>query len=344
MTNKLIEFSENNKILEVKNLKTYFYTDDGIVKAVDGVSFDLKVGETLGIVGETGCGKSVTALSILGLIPKPRGKIIEGEIIFNGKNLLKMSAREMQNFRGNRISMIFQDPMTSLNPVYTIGNQVMESIIAHRKMSKKDIKKESLRLLEMVGIPEPRRRFNSYPHEFSGGMSQRVMIAMAIANSPSILIADEPTTALDVTIQAQILELMDELKEKTKSSIIIITHDLGVVAKYAARVMVMYAGKPVEFSNVDNIFYKPLHPYTIGLMKSITRLDEEKRESLKPIEGSPPSLIDLPKGCTFRVRCKYAIEQCKKTFPPLIEIEKEHYVSCYRASDFLEGILERFNN
>jgi oligopeptide/dipeptide ABC transporter ATP-binding protein len=339
-----MSFLENNKILEVKNLKTFFYTDDGIVKAVDGVSFDLKVGETLGIVGETGCGKSVTALSILRLIPQPRGKIVEGEIIFDGKNILKMNNKELQNFRGNRISMIFQDPMTSLNPVYTIGNQIMEAILVHRKMDKKMVKKESLKLLEMVGISEPVRRFSSYPHEFSGGMRQRVMIAMAIANNPSILIADEPTTALDVTVQAQILELMDELKSKTNSSIIIITHDLGVVAKYASRVMVMYAGKPVEFSNIDNIFYKPMHPYTIGLMKSITRLDEEKRESLKPIEGSPPSLIDLPEGCTFRVRCKYAIEQCKKTFPPLVEIEKEHYVSCYRAKDFLEGILERFSN
>jgi oligopeptide transport system ATP-binding protein len=339
-----MSFLENKKILEVKNLKTFFYTDDGIVKAVDGVSFDLEIGETLGIVGETGSGKSVTALSILKLIPQPRGKIVEGEIIFDGKNILKMNNKELQNFRGNRISMIFQDPMTSLNPVYTIGNQIMEAILVHRKMDKKSAKKESLELLEMVGISEPVRRFSSYPHEFSGGMRQRVMIAMAIANNPSILIADEPTTALDVTIQAQILELMDELKTKTNSSIIIITHDLGVVAKYASRVMVMYAGKPVEFSNIDNIFYKPMHPYTIGLMKSITRLDEEKRESLKPIEGSPPSLIDLPRGCSFRVRCKYAIEQCKKIFPPLVEIEKEHYVSCYRAKDFLEGILERFSN
>jgi oligopeptide/dipeptide ABC transporter ATP-binding protein len=336
--------TEVNTILEIKNLKTYFFTDDGIVKAVDGVSFDLKTGETLGIVGETGCGKSVTALSILRLIPQPRGKIVEGEILFEGRNILNMSNRELQNFRGNRISMIFQDPMTSLNPVYTIGNQIMESIITHRKLSKKDSKQESLKLLEMVGIPEPFRRFNSYPHEFSGGMRQRVMIAMAIANNPSILIADEPTTALDVTIQAQILELMDELKSRTNSSIIIITHDLGVVAKYASRVMVMYAGRPVEFSNVDNIFYKPLHPYTIGLMKSITRLDEEKRKSLKPIEGLPPSLINLPQGCSFRARCKYADERCKEKYPSLEEIEKDHFVSCYRAGDFLEGILERFSN
>ncbi len=336
-----MDISDNNKILDVKNLKTYFYTDAGVVKAVDGVSFDLKIMETLGIVGETGSGKSVTALSILRLIPQPPGKIVEGEIIFDGKNILKMNQKELQGFRGNRISMIFQDPMTSLNPVYTIGNQLMEAIITHRKVTKKDAIKESIRLLELVGIPDPDRRLNNYPHEFSGGMRQRAMIAMAIANSPSILIADEPTTALDVTIQAQILELIDELKAKTNSSIIIITHDLGVVAKYAERVMVMYAGKPVEFSDVNTIFYRPCHPYTLGLMKSITRLDEEKKEKLKPIEGTPPSLIDLPKGCTFRRRCIYSIEECKKAYPDFVEIEKGHAAACYRAAEFLSGSLSR---
>ena len=336
-----MDSSGNNKILEVRNLKTYFYTGGGVVKAVDGVSFDLKVMETLGIVGETGSGKSVTALSILRLIPQPPGKIVEGEIIFDGKNILDMDKKELQDFRGNRISMIFQDPMTSLNPVFTIGNQIMEAILAHRKVTKNEAREESYRLLELVGIPDIKRRFESYPHEFSGGMRQRVMIAMAIANSPSILIADEPTTALDVTIQAQILELMDELKEKTKSSIIIITHDLGVVAKYADRVMVMYAGKPVEFSQVDNIFYNPLHPYTIGLMRSIARLDHEKKEKLKPIEGTPPSLIDLPEGCVFRVRCEYAVDECKLKYPPLSEIEPGHFVSCFRANEFLSGSLVR---
>ena len=338
-----MNISKNNKILEVKNLKTFFYTNNGVVKAVDGVSFDLKFGETLGIVGETGSGKSVTALSILSLIPQPPGKIVDGEILFDGKDLLKMSNRKLQNYRGNRISMIFQDPMTSLNPVYTIGNQIMESITVHRKLKKKDIIKESLKLLEMVEIPEPIKRLNSYPHEFSGGMRQRVMIAMAIANSPSILIADEPTTALDVTIQAQILELMDSVKIKTNSSIIIITHDLGVVAKYASRVMVMYAGKPVEFSTVNNIFYSPLHPYTMGLMESITRLDEEKKEKLKPIKGSPPSLIDLPEGCIFRVRCKYVIDKCRKKYPPLIEAIKGHKVACHRAYEFLKGNLKNID-
>lgn len=338
-----MDISKNNKILEVKNLKTFFYTDAGVVKAVDGISFDLKFGETLGIVGETGSGKSVTALSILRLIPQPPGKIVDGEILFDGKDLLKVSNRELQNYRGNRISMIFQDPMTSLNPVYTIGNQIMESITIHRKLKKKDIIKESLKLLEMVEIPEPMKRLNNYPHEFSGGMRQRVMIAMAIANSPSILIADEPTTALDVTIQAQILELMESVKIKTNSSIIIITHDLGVVAKYASRVMVMYAGKPVEFSTVNNIFYRPLHPYTMGLMESITRLDEEKKEELKPIKGSPPSLMDLPEGCIFRVRCKYVIDKCRKKYPPLIEAIKGHKVACHRAYEFLKGNLKNID-
>jgi oligopeptide/dipeptide ABC transporter ATP-binding protein len=333
--------SKNNKILDVKNLKTYFYTDSGVVKAVDGVSFDLKISETLGIVGETGSGKSVTALSILRLIPQPPGKIVDGEIIFDGRNILEMNQKELQNFRGNKISMIFQDPMTSLNPVYTIGNQLMEAIITHRKITKKEARKESLRLLELVGIPDPERRISSYPHEFSGGMRQRSMIAMAIANSPSILIADEPTTALDVTIQAQILELMDELKDQTNSSIIIITHDLGVVAKYAERVMVMYAGKPIEFSDVNTIFYKSCHPYTLGLMKSITRLDETRREKLKPIEGTPPSLIDLPRGCTFKRRCEYAIKDCSKSYPDFIEIDKDHFVACYRAKEFLSDSILR---
>lgn len=331
----------NSKILEVKNLKTYFYTHEGVVKAVDGVSFDLKVGETIGIVGETGSGKSVTALSILGLIPQPPGKIIDGEVLFDGKDLLKMDARELQKYRGNRISFIFQDPMTSLNPVFTIGNQLMESIVIHRKMKKREAMEECIKLLGMVGIPEPEKRLGSYPHEFSGGMRQRVMIAMAIANSPSVLIADEPTTALDVTIQAQILELIDELKTKTRSSVILITHDLGVIAKYANRVMVMYAGKAVEFSTVDNIYYNPLHPYTMGLMGSVSRLDEVERGKLKSIKGLPPSLIDLPEGCAFHVRCDYVKDYCEKELPPLVEIEKGHLVSCYRAKEFKEGSLKR---
>lgn len=334
--------SENNKVLEVKDLKTYFYTDEGVVKAVDGISFDLTCNETLGIVGETGSGKSVTALSILRLIPQPLGKIINGQIIFDGKDLLKLDLKSLQSYRGNRISMIFQDPMTSLNPVYTIGDQIMESVIIHQKLDKKSAKKEAIRLLEIVGIAEVRKCLACYPHEFSGGMRQRVMIAMAIANSPDILIADEPTTALDVTIQAQILELIDELKHKMNSSIILITHDLGVVAKYADRVMVMYAGKTVEFSSVDNIYYRPLHPYTIGLMNSIARLDEDKKGKLKPIEGLPPSLIDLPKGCTFRDRCVYGKDECRgRDYPPLIEIEEKHFVACTRSKEILENKIKQ---
>ena len=332
---------EENKVLQVKDLKTYFYTDNGTVKAVDGVSFDLIKGETLGIVGETGSGKSVMALSILRLIPQPPGKIVGGRILFDGKDLLKVDLKTLQSYRGNRIAMIFQDPMASLNPVYTIGNQVIEAVVIHQKINKINAKKEAIKLLEIVGIAEPRRRMASYPHEFSGGMLQRVLIAMAIANKPDILIADEPTTALDVTVQAQILELLEDIKSKTNSSIILITHDLGVVAKYAERVMVMYAGKTVEFSSVDNIFYNPLHPYTIGLMNSITRLDEKRKEKLKPIIGAPPSLIDLPANCTFKGRCSFKNGNCDEDYPPLVEIEEKHFAACYRAVDILKDRIQK---
>ncbi len=329
--------ANSDKILEVRNLKTYFYTHDGVVKAVDGISFNLKKGEVLGIVGETGSGKSVTALSILNLIPNPPGKIVEGQIIFDGIDMVCLNRRMIQKYRGNRISMIFQDPMTSLNPVYSIGNQIMESILVHQKIGRSRARQRTEELLDMVGIAEPARRFNSYPHELSGGMRQRVMVAMALANSPSILIADEPTTALDVTIQAQILELMVKLKDRTDSSIIIITHDLGIVAKYAARVMVMYGGKAVEFSDINSIFYEPLHPYTMGLMGSIARLDKKKRKRLQAIEGSPPSLIDLPPGCVFYSRCKYALDMCALSYPSLEQLKPGHDVACYRSREFLGG-------
>lgn len=327
----------NNKILEVRNLKIFFYTDNGVVKAVDGISFDLMKGETLAIVGETGSGKSVTALSMLRLIKEPPGRIVEGEIIFDGKDLLKLKEKELEGYRGKRISMIFQDPMTSLNPVYTIGNQVTESLEIHRNLSKNEIRKETIKLLEMTGIPEAGKRLAGYPHEFSGGMRQRVMIAIAIANSPDILIADEPTTALDVTIQAQILELINDIKERSGSSVILITHDLGVVAKYADRVVVMYAGKAVELASVDDLFYNPLHPYTIGLMNSMTRPDKSRKDRLKPIAGSPPSAINLPEGCVFRKRCSYRRDYCGDSYPPLVEVADKHFSACYRAGEIQEG-------
>lgn len=320
----------------MKNLKTYFYTDEGVVKAVDGLSFDLFSGETLGIVGETGSGKSITALSILGLIPKPTGKILEGEICFKGQNIIKMNKNELRKIRGDRISMIFQDPMTSLNPVYTIGNQLIEAILVHQNISRKQAVKKAIELMETVGMAEPSRRLRSYPHEFSGGMRQRVMIAMAIANSPDILIADEPTTALDVTIQAQILELIDGLKIKTNSSVILITHDLGVIAKYASRVLVMYAGRPIEFTNVNNIFYHPAHPYTIGLINSIAKLNAQKKDRLKPIKGSPPSLIDLPRGCAFQPRCAYALDRCSQEYPSLVKVREEQFAACFRSQELLK--------
>ncbi len=320
----------------MKNLKTYFYTDEGVVKAVDGLSFDLFSGETLGIVGETGSGKSITALSILGLIPKPTGKILEGEICFKGQNIIKMNKNELRKIRGDRISMIFQDPMTSLNPVYTIGNQLIEAILVHQNISRKQAVKKAIELMETVGMAEPSRRLRSYPHKFSGGMRQRVMIAMAIANSPDILIADEPTTALDVTIQAQILELIDGLKIKTNSSVILITHDLGVIAKYASRVLVMYAGRPIEFTNVNNIFYHPAHPYTIGLINSIAKLNAQKKDRLKPIKGSPPSLIDLPRGCAFQPRCAYALDRCSQEYPSLVKVREEQFAACFRSQELLK--------
>lgn len=315
-----------DKVLEIKNLKTYFYANNKEIKAVDGVDLAIHQGETLALVGESGSGKSITSLSIMKLIPQPPGKIVEGEILFEGKNLIDLSDREMNRIRGNRIAMIFQEPMTSLNPVFTIGNQIMEPLRLHRKMSKDQALKRTIELLELVGFGRANQIVNEYPHQLSGGMRQRAMIAMAMANHPALLIADEPTTALDVTIQAQILDLMRELKEKTGTSILLITHDLGVVAEMADRVAVMYAGQIVEEADVETLFANPKHPYTIGLMRSIPRLNEEK-ERLESIPGMVPPAYDFPIGCRFAPRCKFAREECKQE-QDLRQIGAGHKVRC----------------
>ncbi|MCL2525545.1 MAG: ABC transporter ATP-binding protein [Coriobacteriia bacterium] len=324
-------------LLEVDDLKMYFHTRDGVVKAVNGVSYKLDAGKTLGIVGESGSGKSVTAMTLMGLINMPPGKIEGGDALYRGKSLITASEKAMRQIRGNKIAMIFQDPMTSLNPVYKIGRQLAEPLRIHKGMSKKEAWEHAVELLRMVGIPHPDQRVKEYPHQFSGGMRQRVMIAMALACDPDILIADEPTTALDVTIQAQIIQLMQELQKKSNSAIIMITHDLGVVADMADDVLVMYAGRPVEFGSVNEVFYNPSHPYTWGLMGSLPRSasDLAEKNELQPIEGLPPSLIDLPTGCPFHPRCPYAREICAHAEPPVVEISdgsgRPHTASCHFA-------------
>jgi oligopeptide/dipeptide ABC transporter ATP-binding protein len=318
-------------LLEVKNLKTYFYTMDGIVKAVDGVSYDLEEGETLGLVGESGCGKSVSALSIMGLIPYPPGRVEEGEAIFEGEDLLKLPREEMRRVRGRKIAMVFQEPMTSLNPVLTIERQLTEALQVHLGMDRPDAVQRALALLERVGISDPERRLRQYPHQFSGGMRQRMMIAMALSCEPRLIIADEPTTAVDVTIQAQILELMKSLTQEAGVSLIIITHNLGVVARYADRVNVMYAGRIIERGSAMEIYGHPRHPYTIGLLHSVPRLDQPRKEKLDPIEGQPPDLANLPDGCPFRDRCRYSIDQCAVEFPPYLPISEGHVSACWVA-------------
>ena len=303
-------------ILQVEDLRTYFNTDDGIVKAVDGVSFDLHRGETLGIVGESGCGKSVSNLSIMKLIPSPPGKIVGGKAFLEGKDIFKMSQDKVRRLRGNRISMIFQDPMTSLNPFLKISTQMVETIMLHQRLEKHKAKEKAVEMLKLVGIPHPDKRVDDYPHQFSGGMRQRVMIAMALSCNPEILIADEPTSALDVTIQAQILEIIKELSVKFGTAVIMITHDLGVVAGTCDRINVMYAGKVVEKGSVDEIFKGPKHPYTKGLIHSVPRLDEPGKNRLFSISGQPPNLIDLPDMCPFHPRCEYVMDICKQKHPP----------------------------
>ncbi len=315
-----------NKLLEIKNLKTYFYSDKREIKAVDGVDLSINHGETVALVGESGSGKSITSLSIMKLIPQPPGKIVDGEIIFDGDDLADFSDYEMNKIRGNRIAMIFQEPMTSLNPVFTIGNQIMEPLMLHKKMSKDQALKRTVQLLELVGFGRAKEIVNEYPHQLSGGMRQRAMIAMAMANSPSLLIADEPTTALDVTIQAQILDLMRELKEKTNTAILLITHDLGVVAEMADRVAVMYAGQIVEEADVRTLFQNPKHPYTLGLMNSIPKLEGDQ-ERLESIPGMVPPAYAYPIGCRFAPRCKFATEECKQD-QVLRMIEPGHKVRC----------------
>ena len=317
-------------LLEVKGLTTVFDTDSGEVRAVDGVDFSLERGRTLGIVGESGCGKSVTALSIMGLVPRPPGRIAGGEVRFEGEDLLKLPPARLRELRGARLSMIFQEPMTSLNPAFTVGDQIVEGILRHRPMSREQAKSRAIAMLRRVHIPSPERRYDDYPHRLSGGMRQRVMIAMALACEPRLLIADEPTTALDVTIQAQILDLMRELREETGTSIILITHDLGVVAELADDVAVMYAGRIVERASVMTLFTQPQHPYTVGLLGSIPALDVEQ-ERLPAIEGLVPNPMDPIAGCRFHPRCPFAIERCRREDPPLIPVGDEHLAACWRA-------------
>lgn len=315
-------------LLSVRNLSTRFFTHEGVVKAVEDVSFDLEPGETLGIVGESGCGKSVTALSIMRLIQSPPGKIVGGRILFDGDDLLEYDDEEIRKVRGNKITMIFQDPMTSLNPFLRIGRQLTEGLELHLKMSKHAAEERAVKLLDMVGIPSPRSRLDEYPHQFSGGMRQRVMIAMALSCQPRLLIADEPTTALDVTIQAQILDLIKNLKKETGTAVMLITHDLGVVAGMCQRIIVMYAGRIVESGNANDVFHNPCHPYTIGLLKSVPRLDEKRKEILVPIPGLPPDLIGDFAGCHFAERCDYAQEACWKRIPVLEMAGPGHEVAC----------------
>ena len=318
------------KILQVENLKTFFRTESGTVKAVNDVSFSIEKGKTLGIVGESGCGKSMTSLSIMGLI-EPPGRIEGGKIIFEGEDLLEKDETAMRSIRGKRIAMIFQEPMTSLNPVFTIGKQITEALFLHEHMSKKEARERAIEMLKLVRIPLAEKRFDEYPHQLSGGMRQRVMIAMALCCNPELLICDEPTTALDVTIQAQILDLINELKEKTGTSVMMITHDLGVIAEVTDDVMVMYAGKVVESANGDDIFDRPLHPYTYGLMDCIPKLDDDKEE-LNVIKGTVPSFDDMPKGCAFCPRCQEAKEVCAMHMPILADVGGRK-VRCFKYTD-----------
>lgn len=332
--------TSNGKLLSVKDLRTYFETEDGTVKAVDGISFELKQGETLGIVGESGSGKSVANLSIMRLIPNPPGKIVSGSIMFDGRDVLKLSSREVRDIRGKRIAMIFQDPMTSLNPFMRVSKQLMEVTQLHLGHTKKDARAHAIKMLEHVGIPDARERVDSYPHEFSGGMRQRVMIAMALSCEPELLIADEPTTALDVTIQAQILELIKRLKAETGGSVILITHDLGVVAGMTDHIIVMYAGKVFEQAETSELFERPANPYTRGLLRSVPDPTDEQGQ-LYQIPGLPPDVAHLPPGCPFAPRCERAQDICRSEFPPNIEVTPGHYSLCHFANEVFAESAEQ---
>ncbi|MFT4702538.1 MAG: peptide/nickel transport system ATP-binding protein [Bradymonadia bacterium] len=328
----------NDALLELDNLQTYFFTDAGIVPSVDGVTYSLNAGQTLGVVGESGCGKSVTALSVMRLVPSPPGRTVGGRVMFNGRDLTKLSEREMRQIRGNDIGMIFQEPMTSLNPVYTVGNQISESIQLHLRLGKKETRELCIDILDKVGIPSPAQRIDNYPHEMSGGMKQRVMIAMALVCNPALLIADEPTTALDVTIQAQILDLLNTLQDETGMGVLMITHDLGVVAEVSDAVVVMYAGNVVEYADVQTLFEQPLHPYTLGLFRSLPNLDDPRGARLPTIPGMVPSPLQFPTGCRFRTRCPFATERCSSEAPMLRSLDNsDHVVACHYAEEVSQG-------
>ena len=320
---------QKSPLLEVRSLSTHFFTEEGVIRAVENVTFEIHSGEILGLVGESGCGKSVTGLSILKLIPIPPGKIVSGEILFDGKRLLELEEKEMEKVRGNEISMIFQEPMTSLNPVFSIGDQIMEAILLHQGGSKTEARRRTIEILDRVRIPSPETRIDAYPHQLSGGMRQRAMIAMALSCQPKLLIADEPTTALDMTIQAQVLHLLKEIQREMGMAVMLITHDLGVVAEIADRVAVMYAGRILEYGPIEAIFQQVRHPYTKGLLNSIPLL-EEKRKRLNAIPGQVPNPMDLPVGCKFHPRCYLMIEECKKEEPPLFQVNGDHFSRCIR--------------
>ncbi len=336
-----MEEARNDKLLEVKDLRTYFYTDEGVVKAVDRLSYYVNRGECVGLVGESACGKSVSAMSVLRLIPYPPGIIVGGEVLFNGEDLMKVSEERMREIRGNQISMVFQEPTTSLNPVLTVGRQISETLELHRGLDKDMAVAESARLLKLVGIPDAERRVKDYPYQFSGGMQQRIMIAMALSCNPALVIADEPTTSLDVTVQAQVLEVLANMRTEFDMAVMVITHNLGVVARYVDRVNVMYAGCLIETGYTDDIYAAPKHPYTLGLLGSVPRLDSPRQKSLRIIKGLPPNLARLPKGCSFAPRCDYAMPRCTEEKPMLEQVGEEHYRACFYDADKLVKEAEK---